>query len=720
MRTTFLMLAIALGVSPVYAQQKNFSIEEATIGLSTNLAQENLNQLSWIPGQASFSHTVKTSYGEAFVRKDLPALKADTLLRLPTVNQSLFNQSTLRAFPPLHWLNQEELYFAIQQHYFKISKQGNSWQAAPWLELPEEADNVAVEAGTQQLAYTQGNNLFIVTAAGKTQQVSHDTDAGIVNGQSVHRQEFGIDKGIFFSPKGNYLAFYRMDQRMVENYPIVNWDETPATVHYTKYPFAGRTSHEVTLGIYNPKTSKTIFLKTGEPKDHYLTCVTWSPDEKSVYIAILNREQNHLWLNQYDAQSGAFIKTLFEETDAKYVQPQHALHFLPGKDDEFVWWSQRDGFMHLYRYNTAGKLLNQVTKGDWVVNEIAGENAQQKTLYISSSKESPMEKHLYAVQWETGKLQRLDDKPGVHQVDVNTTGTFALDSWSNGTTPKTIDIINTQKLSKQNILTPKDPLAGYKRPKVEDVNLKAADGTPLYGKLIYPTDFNPAKQYPAIVYLYNGPNVQLLANSFPYSRNLWYEYMAQRGYVVFTMDGRGSSNRGLKFEQATFRQLGTIELEDQMQGVDYLKSLPFVDADRMGIHGWSFGGFMTTSFMLRKPDVFKVGVAGGPVMDWKMYEVMYTERYMDTPQENPHGYADANLFTKTGNLKGKLLLIHGTSDSTVVWQHSIKFLKQAIKTKTQVDYLVYPGYEHNVRGYDRVHLMQKISDYFDVYLKPKE
>ena len=221
-----------------------------------------------------------------------------------------------------------------------------------------------------------------------------------------------------------------------------------------------------------------------------------------------------------------------------------------------------------------------------------------------------------------------------------------------------------------------------------------------------------------IVYLYNGPNVQLLHNSFPESGNLWYEYMAQRGYIVFTMDGRGSSNRGLKFEQATYGQLGTIELQDQLKGVAYLQSLPFVDVARMGIHGWSYGGFMTTSMMLRHPDVFKVGVAGGPVMDWNMYEIMYTERYMNTPQNNPKGYEEACLLNKTKNLKGKLLLIHGADDDVVVWQHSINFVKKCVDNNIPVDYFMYPGHPHNVRGKDRVHLMQKITDYFDLYLKP--
>lgn len=710
----FLLLVISISFSALtFAQQKQFTMDDAVLGLGTNLAREDIKQLNWIPGENAFTRTVKTSKDEAIVRFMVPSMAADTLLRLSEVQNTAGKKYPLRSMPALEWLSTNVASFSIGNHYFLCQRSKTGMEVKEWMQLPDEAENIHIENTTRRFAYTKANNLFMVDAEGRTHTVTKDADPGILNGKSVHRDEFGIDGGIFFSPRGNYLAFYRMDQRMVENYPLINWNVTPASVHFTKYPFAGRTSHEVTLGVYNPSDGKIVFLETGTPKDHYLTCVTWSPDEKFIFVAILNREQNHLWLNQYNAQTGAFVKTLFEETDAKYVHPQHSLTFIPGKSDQFIWWSQRDGFMHLYRYNTSGKLLNQITKGPWVVTEIAGKSEKKKTLLITTTKDSPLDRHIYSVNWENGKMQRVDTDPGTHLAAVNNNGDYIIDRWSNGTAPRVIDVISASGSWKKNLLTAKDPLAGYQRPKTENITVKAEDGTPLYGKLIYPVNFDPGRKYPVIVYLYNGPNVQIISNTFPASGNLWYEYMAQHGYIIFTMDGRGSSNRGLKFEQATFRNLGTVEMEDQLKGVDYLKSLPFVDAARIGVHGWSYGGFMTTSLMLRHPGVFKCAVAGGPVMDWKMYEVMYTERYMDTPQENPEGYENANLLTKVKNLKGKLLLIHGTIDSTVVWQHSINFLKECVDNRVQVDYFVYPGYEHNVRGRDRVHLMQKITDYFD-------
>lgn len=705
MKKTCLFIVL-LSFLPSFGQQKKLSMQEAVLGLGTNLRVENIWQLNWIPDRDAFTEAVSTTKGNVLLMRSVPEMKVDTIARP--------SDFTMNTVPFLRWLDSNTAFYANGQQIMRWDL--NSRKSSLWIELPEGAEDQNYHTQTNSFAFVLDNNLFLQDSNGKLHQLTTDGSEDIVNGKSVHRDEFGIGHGIFFSPKGNLLAFYRMDQSMVEDYPIVDWSTTPAVNKNIKYPFAGRTSHQVTLGVYNPKTQKTTFLETGVPKDQYLTCVSWSPDEKSIFIAVLNRDQNHMKLNQYDAQSGKFIKTLFEEKDDKYVEPMHELYFLPnGK--EFVWWSQRDGWMHLYRYDMNGKLLNQITKGNWTVNEIVGKNDSQKQLLIATTKDGAMERHLYSVNWESGKMERIDSEPGYHSFMANTTGTYVLDVWSNEQTPRKIDLISTDKKFKKNLLTAKNPLADYDMPKVENVTLKADDGSDLYGKLIYPTGFDATKKYPVIVYLYNGPHAQMNLNRFPASGNLWYDYLAQNGFVVWVMDGRGSANRGLEFEQAIFRNLGEIEMADQMKGVEFLKSKPFVDAERMGIHGWSYGGFMTTSFMLRKPDVFKVGVAGGPVLDWSMYEIMYGERYMDTPQTNPEGYANSLLMDKTQNLKGKLLLIHGTDDPVVVWQHSINFLREAVSNGVQVDYFVYPGYEHNVRGKDRVHLMQKITDYFDLYLK---
>ncbi len=707
--------ATLLFISPLRAQKKNFTIKEATLGMYTTLAPDRIKNASWQPGTDALWQVVKEGKKQVWKIADYSKAKPATY----TINQGTY-PFEVKSAPQLTWIDDNEAYFVNKSNVVTGVLIRDKWKWTHTAALPENAANITVDK-SKNIAYTIDNNLWIQDNSINRNKVAvtRESDKNIICGQSVHRDEFGINGGIFFSPKGNYLAYYRMDQTMVNDYPIIRWGTVPAHADLIKYPMAGGTSHEVTLRVYNIATQRTVTLKTGtRDKDHYLTAVTWSPDELFIYIAILNRDQNHLWLNKYNATTGEKIATLFEETSTKYVHPTHPLTFVPGHDEEFIWQSERNGYNHLYHYTTDGKLIRQLTHGKWVVNDIEGIDAKNNKLIITTSKESPLEKHIYTVDIDNGKLTRIDNEPGLHSATCSPDGKYVLDVYSAYNTPRNTYVYATDGSLTQEVLKADNTLAGYNRPEIKHITLKAADGvTTLYGKLILPTNFDKNKKYPTIVYLYNGPNVQLLHNSFPASGNLWYEYMAQRGYVVFTMDGRGSWNRGLKFEQATFRHLGDVEIADQLKGVEYLKSLPYVDAGRMGVHGWSFGGFMTTSLMLKAPDVFKCAVAGGPVMDWSMYEVMYTERYMDTPNDNPKGYEKSNLLNKVKNLKGKLLLIHGTDDNVVVWQHSINFLRNCVSEGVQVDYFVYPGYEHNVRGKDRVHLMQKITDYFDLYLK---
>jgi len=712
------LLAAGIGLVPAatVAQKKNFTMAEATNGMATTLALQSIRQPSWQPGSHSFYQVVRSGTGEHWVRTVFPSGQTDTIESLGRLNRSLFGKDSLKGLPLLGWIDHDYVYFNNGSDLDKGVLTGNSITWSHWLSLPEDAANVTVDK-SQKVAYTVANNLWLVMPDKRMIQVTNDADRNIVNGQSVHRNEFGIEKGIFFSPRGNFLAYYHMDQTMVADYPVIRWNEVPATVDMIKYPMAGGTSHHVTVRVFDPARNRTIELETGDPRDQYLTSVTWSPDERFIYIGVLNRGQNYLRLNQYDAATGRYMKTLFEERDNRYVEPEHELTFLPGSNDRFIWWSEREGYDHLYLYSTGGKLQKRLTSGNFVVNELLGFNEAGNEVIITAAKESPLEKHIYAVDLGSGRMRRLDAEPGVHTAIASEDGAYLYDVYTAAGVPRVSVVRGVRSNFRRVLLESKNTLEGYNRPEIRNVTLKADDGTPLYGKLILPTGFSASQKYPVVVYLYNGPHVQLVRNTFPESGNLWYEYMAQQGYIVFTMDGRGSANRGRAFEQAVHRTLGTTEMNDQLKGVAYLRGLPYVDTARMGVHGWSFGGFMTTSLMLRHPGVFKVGVAGGPVIDWSMYEVMYTERYMDTPKENPEGYAASNLLTKLKNLNGKLLLIHGTDDDVVVWQHSIKFLKQAVSDGVQVDYFVYPGHQHNVRGKDRVHLMQKITDYFETHLK---
>ena len=590
------------------------------------------------------------------------------------------------------------------------------------------------------MAILRDNNLYVRRGA-KEWQLSKDGSREIVYGQSVHRDEFGIHKGTFFSNDGTKLAFYRMDQSMVVDYPQVtipeidyfNHPETQtcsAVAAPDKYPMTGETSHEVTVGVFDSATGKTIYLKAGNPKDRYFTNISWSPDDKTIYMFELNRDQNDCRLVSYNATTGEKTGELYRETDEKYVEPQHPIMFLPWDNSQFIMQSQKDGYNHLYlctlgkhgsrmAHNTESLDIKQLTSGKWVVMEVLGFNAKRKSIIIASNEINPIQRNLFAVDVKTGKRTRVDETGnGWHNGLLSESGAFVFDKYSSPDVPNNIAIVNTENGKKLSYFHAEDPWKGYNVPEYSCGTVKAADGeTDLYWRMVKPTNFDPKKKYPTIIYVYGGPHAHNVDARWHYSSRSWETYMAQNGYLLFILDNRGSENRGKAFEQATFRQLGQEEMKDQMKGVEYLKTLPYVDADRIGVHGWSFGGFMTISLMTNYPDVFKVGVAGGPVIDWHWYEVMYGERYMDTPQTNPEGYKKTSLLYKAKDLKGKLQIITGYNDATVVPQHCLTFIKACIAAGTQPDFFVYPGEPHNMRGHQSTHLHERISQYFFDYLK---
>ena len=569
-------------------------------------------------------------------------------------------------------------------------------------------------------AWVENHQLYVADGNGVKHQLTTDGSREIVYGQSVHRNEFGIRKGTFWSPNGNRLAFYRMDQSMVTDYPQVNIYTRSADYEPDKYPMAGMTSHKVTVGVYDVKADKTIYLQAGDPTDRYFTNIAWSPDEKTIYMFELNRKQNDCRLVSYDATTGKKIAELYRETSDKYVEPQNPIQFLPWDSEKFVMQSQKDGYNHLYLFDKSGKQLKQITSGKWVVMDVVSFNAKKKSIIYTSNETYPTNCNLWTVDLKTGTRNMLGQGIGViHSAQPSASGQQVALKFSSFNKPRVIDVINTNYWAKvTNLLDAEDPWKDYVQPIYTSGYITAADGkTDLYFRMVKPHDFDPNKKYPTVVYVYGGPHAHNVDASWHYASRSWETYMAQKGYILFILDNRGSENRGRDFEQATFHQLGQVEMQDQMKGVEYLKSLPYVDMNRLGVHGWSFGGFMTISLMTNYPDVFKVGVAGGPVIDWKWYEVMYGERYMGTPQDNPEGYAKASLIDKAKNLKGKLQIITGYNDNTVVPQHCLSFLDACIKAGTQPDFFAYPGEEHNMRGHASVHLHERITQYFEDYLK---
>lgn len=704
-----LLLAVLTSFSTnVMAQElKRPTLEDLIPGGETYRFTENLYGLQWwgdvciIPGIDEVKAvTPKTG-------KETLLVTRETINNRLTANGigKLAQLQTVRFLGP----DKKQMLLPIRGNY--VVYDWGTDEIISQAELPKDAASIDYNVESGNIAYTIDNNLFV-----NNRPVTNEPE-GIVCGQSVHRNEFGIDGGTFWSPAGNLLAFYRMDESMVSQYPLVDITARVGELNPVRYPMAGMTSHKVSVGVYNPQNQKTIYLNTGDPTDRYFTNISWAPDGKSIYLIELNRDQNHSKLCQYNAETGELQQVVIEETHPKYVEPQNHILFLPWDDTKFIYQSQRDGYNHLYLYSTDGKLIKPLTQGDWLVQGILGFNAKKKEVIILSTENSPLQANTFKINIANGKRTAVGNSEGLHRPRLSASGEYLIDNYSTLEIPRKIDIISTKDNKSINLLTAKTPYEGFSMPSVETGTIKAADGkTDLYYRIIKPADFDPAKKYPAIVYVYGGPHAQMITNGWMNDARGWDLYMANKGYILFTLDNRGSSNRGLEFENCTFRHLGIEEGKDQVKGVDFLKSLPYVDGERIGVHGWSFGGHMTTALMLRYPEIFKVGVAGGPVIDWAYYEIMYGERYMDTPQTNPEGYKQCNLKNLAGNLKGHLLIIHDDHDDTCVPQHTLSFMKACVDARTYPDLFIYPTHKHNVMGRDRVHLHEKITRYFEDYL----
>jgi dipeptidyl-peptidase-4 len=714
MRKTALFLCL-LCVKLLSAQDKLLTMEEAFAQKNVTVPQ-SLRSLQFLWGSNDYVY-LKREGGEEFWVSGGPKMPERSFLTLPELNRCLVagGFDSVRSMPPIQFNKSAQWIVYTEAGKLAIDPVSGAVRTL----IPKRLLGAAVveESGSGCIAWVDKDNLYVGDGR-KARQLTQDGSRNIVYATSVHRDEFGISKGTFWSPDGKTLAFYRMDQSMVTDYPLINWKERPAKVELIKYPMAGDKSHIVTIGVYNAPTERLVFLNTGAPSDQYLTNITWSPDSRSIYVAVLNRAQDHMWLNQYDAATGVLLRTLFEERDARYVEPLVPVLFVKGAPGRFIWQSNRDGWNHLYLYDTTGRMLRQLTQGPWEVVDVKGFDNNGSALYYSATTLSPLARSTYRLDLKTGASRLLTPGLAVHNTQVSGSGAYLLDSWSDSAHPRSITLVEAASTKRQELFAAPDPLSGYAKGAIRISTITAKDGSTIYTRTFLPVGFDSSRKYPVLVCWYGGPHEQLITAAFGGGvRDYWFYYMAGRGYIVFTLDPRGSDNRGRAFEQAIYRRTGTPQLEDLESGVAYLEGLPYADRTRMGLFGWSYGGFLTINFLLQHPGVFKAGVAGGPITDFREYEIMWGERYMDEPQENPEGYRAADLNAQAGKLRDHLLLIHGLQDDVVLQQHSVRFVRAAIDQGVQVDYMIYPGHAHNVGGKDRVHLYQKVTDYFEQFLK---
>ena len=687
-----------------FSQKKSLTLKDAVSGQYRVYGPDRINGFQWIPNTDSYSFFSKNY--QVLYTSSVQSKKDEERITIQAVNTSL--NSELTSFFGMEWKDANAFFINDGVNFYSYNLATSKGQLI--YTLDETAENALFHPISGNCTFTKGNNVYLTTGAGLKSTVTDNENKNIVSGAAIARSEFGISGGLFWSPNGQLLAFYQKDETNVHDYPLLDDSKVPGELISIKYPMAGQSSEKPKVGIYNLANNQTVFISPKGNVDDYLTNVVFTPDNNFIVLAEVNRDQNHMWLNVYDAKTGKFVKTLLEESNDKWVEPEHAAFFPNDKSNNFIWISEKDGFNNLYYYDFSGKLIRQLTSNKFVVKNILEAKNGGKLIYFTATGANPLNTLLYSVDLN-GKQTQISTTEGTHDVAFSTDGKYLYDAFSNHSIPHRSEIFTSTGKKTKFLIQSNEKLSDVTIGSAEISTLKGKDGSILYTRLIKPSNFDPSKKYPVLVYVYGGPHAQMITNSWLDGANLWMYWMAEQGYLVYTLDGRGSAERGFAFESQIHRQLGTLEMEDQLTGVDYLKSLPYVDADRLAIHGWSFGGFMTTSLLLRHPDVFKVGVAGGPVTDWKFYEIMYGERYMDQPAQNEKGYAESSLLTHASKLKGDLLLIHGTVDDVVVMQHNLVLVKKFVELGIQMDFFPYPMHKHNVGGKDRVHLMEKVLTY---------
>ena len=555
-RIAIFLLSTLLAFS-LFCQTNKLTIKDAVWGRFFQLKPEDLNDIEWRNNnEFTFVKNNEIRY------YNVTSHTFETLFTLSELNNILKIKvkDSLFSIKNIEWINENEFYIERYNKYYLINV--NEKQLTNLIELPEKAENIEICNSTGNIAYTLTNNVYYISRDNKQIAITHEENTEIVYGQAVHRHEFGINKGIFWSPDGNFIAFYRKDESMVTDYPLVNTKSRIAELKNIKYPMAGMNSHEVTIGIYSLKNKAINYLKTGKPKDQYLTNICWAPNEKFLYVAHVNRDQNYMKLNKYNINNGYLVNTLFEERNEKYVEPLNPVYFIQNQTGRFIWQSRRDGYNHLYLYQENDSIIKQLTNGNWEVIKLLGSNS--KYAYFTATKESPLDQHIYKVNINNSEIIKITNEKGIHLPIPNKNYTYIIDRFSNINVSNKINIINTSTFKAKDIITSHNPLKDYNQVEIDISSLVTSDSVELFYRIIKPEYIDPKKKYPVIIYVYGGPHLQLIQNNWLGGATLWDYYMAQEGYIIFSIDNRGSANRGFEFESSTFRKLGQMEMKDQL------------------------------------------------------------------------------------------------------------------------------------------------------------
>jgi dipeptidyl-peptidase 4 len=581
-------------------------------------------------------------------------------------------------------------------------------------EIDEEDPKLSPDG--KLVLYRSNSNLYLIDLATKrTRQLTSDGTATLLNGQLdwVYPEELDIHTATWWSPDSTQIAYLQFDVSHEFMYPQADLLGERAIAEPERYPQVGTPNANVRLGVVSAQGGDTHWMNLGSTANTLLARAGWLPDSSQLAVERFTRLQDKLELLFCNPSTGA-VHTVLREQSKTWINV--ADNFFPLKSHpEFLWTSERSGFRHIYRYSNQGKLLGQLTGGDWEVAAIEAIDEEQQRVYYTSTEASPLEWQLYTVGFNGGEPTRLTKEEGTHSITANPAGTYYVDTFSSLTRPHET-VLRAAAGEQTAVLKPADmaPLNEFDILPAEIVQVPAPDGTTLYARLIKPAGFRPGAKYPAIVNVYGGPGLQMV-------RNQWYEFDAQlwanRGYVVWQLDNRGSTGRGHAFEEPIYREFGKQEVADQRLGVQHLVAMGFVDPNRIGITGWSYGGYMTIHSLLLAPDVFKVGVAGAPVTDWRNYDTIYTERYMGLPDQNKSGYDASSNVQNAGRLQGKLLIVHNLEDDNVLFQNTMQMANALEEAGKQYFLQLYPFKSHGIYGPLRKTMLQAMADFFDTHLK---
>jgi len=568
-----------------------------------------------------------------------------------------------------------------------------------------------------KVAFVRENNLFIKDLTGDSEtQVTTDGERNkIINGATdwVYEEEFAFDKGFQWNASGTKIAYYRFNEEAVPEFSMDVFSELYPSQHRFKYPKAGEANATVEIFIYDLALNNTIEANIETETEFYIPRIKWTKDENVLSVQRMNRHQNNLDFILVNANDGS-AKTIFTETDEAYIDVTDNLTFLnDGK--HFVWTSEKSGYNHIYLYNLKGKQVRKITKGDYDITDFYGLDENTNTVYFASAERSPLHRDVYSVQLNGKNKTILTNKVGTNSATFSSNYKYFINQHSDANTPyyfSLFDAKGNEVRSLKDNISLNTTLSEYALSQKEFFNFETSEGVNLNGWMMKPHNFDPTKEYPVFMYLYGGPGSQQVTDSWGGSNFLWYQMLTQQGFIVACIDNRGTGARGTAFKKCTYQQLGKLETQDQIEANRYLAGLPYVDGKRIGIFGWSYGGYMSSLCLLKGAEYFKMAIAVAPVTNWRYYDTIYTERYMRTPQENASGYDDNSPINHVEKLKGEYLLIHGSADDNVHYQNTMEMANALVNANKQFDLFIYPNKNHGIYGgYTRLHLFTKMTNF---------